>query len=222
MHKRSLIVFVTAGMMLAGCGSSTGKAAATASSVSSSQVPAVTAAAGEETADAADETAVAAEEDSTLMELRQTLQENGQAAAVVDLGYAADGSGDLAAYSQAAAQLAAYPFIMEIDADRSVESPGGPYNAFVFVPADDGAEVSIFTESLGEEGTLVNGDQLYAGDGKPFIVKCFVADFWSDVGITIKASDGSEVVDYNPYYSGKDGSLILIDSNGTSLYDATR
>lgn len=221
MHKRSLIVFVTAGMMLAGCGSSTGKAAAAASSVPSSQVPAVTAAAGEETAETADETAVA-EEDSTLMELRQTLQDNGQAAAVIDLGYSAAGGPDLEDYSLASAQFAAYPFITEIEADRSVESPGGPYNAFVFVPADDGAEVSVFAESLGEEGTLVNSDQLYAGDGKPFIVKCFVADFYSDVGITIKASDGSEVVDYNPYYSGKDGSLILIDSNGTSLYDATR
>ena len=92
------------------------------------------------------------------------------------------------------------------------------YNAFCFVPADENASVTVCrTEGPNEDGTLSKGDVLYEGKGEPFIVKCMVGDIISDVMVTVTDSQGDAITNYNPMYSGRDGSLMTIEG----LYNAT-
>ena len=120
-------------------------------------------------------------------------------------------------YSGIAEQAEAYPFMIRIPEERII-SAGSDYNAFCFVPADENASVTVCrTEGPNEDGTLSKGDVLYEGKGEPFIVKCMVGDIISDVLVTVTDSQGDAITNYNPMYSGRDGSLMTIEG----LYNAT-
>ena len=120
-------------------------------------------------------------------------------------------------YSGIAEQAEAYPFMIRIPEERII-SAGSDYNAFCFVPADENASVTVCrAEGPNEDGTLSKGDVLYEGKGEPFIVKCMVGDIISDVLVTVTDSQGDAITNYNPMYSGRDGSLMTIEG----LYNAT-
>ena len=120
-------------------------------------------------------------------------------------------------YSGIAEQAEAYPFMIRIPEERII-SAGSNYNAFCFVPADENASVTVCrAEGPNEDGTLSKGDVLYEGKGEPFIVKCMVGDIISDVMVTVTDSQGDAITNYNPMYSGRDGSLMTIEG----LYNAT-
>ena len=120
-------------------------------------------------------------------------------------------------YSGIAEQAEAYPFMIRIPEERII-SAGSNYNAFCFVPADENASVTVCrAEGPNEDGTLSKGDVLYEGKGEPFIVKCMVGDIISDVLVTVTDSQGDAITNYNPMYSGRDGSLMTIEG----LYNAT-
>ncbi len=176
-----------------------------------------------ETAPAAESTAAASVQPvqtDALTKLRQKTAEHNSAAAIIDLGYTDRESPDLSDYDQWQAELQAYPFIGEKDKVHEVKT-NAPYNAFCIVPADSDAEIHVYDAVLSADGTLQQGNELfYSTDGIPILIRCMFADGYGSVLITIISADGS-VIRYNPYYSGKDGSLILTDANGNSLHNAT-
>lgn len=174
-----------------------------------------------------------------LSQLRTMINKNEDICAIIDLGCldgvsTPDGTEDgiengtedgienrienrIEGYSGIAEQAEAYPFMIRIPEERII-SAGSNYNAFCFVPADENASVTVCrTEGPNEDGTLSKGDVLYEGKGEPFIVKCMVGDIISDVLVTVTDSQGDAITNYNPMYSGRDGSLMTIEG----LYNAT-
>ena len=166
-----------------------------------------------------------------LSQLRTMINKNEDICAIIDLGCldgvsTPDGTEDgiengienrIERYSGIAEQAEAYPFMIRIPEERII-SAGSNYNAFCFVPADENASVTVCrTEGPNEDGTLSKGDVLYEGKGEPFIVKCMVGDIISDVMVTVTDSQGDAITNYNPMYSGRDGSLMTIEG----LYNAT-
>ena len=174
-----------------------------------------------------------------LSQLRTMINKNEDICAIIDLGCLdgvstsdgiengiEDGTEDgienrienrIEGYSGIAEQAEAYPFMIRIPEERII-SAGSNYNAFCFVPADENASVTVCrTEGPNEDGTLSKGDVLYEGKGEPFIVKCMVGDIISDVMVTVTDSQGDAITNYNPMYSGRDGSLMTIEG----LYNAT-
>lgn len=174
-----------------------------------------------------------------LSQLRTMINKNEDICAIIDLGCldgvsTPDGTEDgiengtedgiengienrIERYSGIAEQAEAYPFMIRIPEERII-SAGSNYNAFCFVPADENASVTVCrTEGPNEDGTLSKGDVLYEGKGEPFIVKCMVGDIISDVLVTVTDSQGDAITNYNPMYSGRDGSLMTIEG----LYNAT-
>ena len=174
-----------------------------------------------------------------LSQLRTMINKNEDICAIIDLGCLdgvstsdgiengiEDGTEDgienrienrIEGYSGIAEQAEAYPFMIRIPEERII-SAGSNYNAFCFVPADENASVTVCrTEGPNEDGTLSKGDVLYEGKGEPFIVKCMVGDIISDVLVTVTDSQGDAITNYNPMYSGRDGSLMTIEG----LYNAT-
>ena len=174
-----------------------------------------------------------------LSQLRTMINKNEDICAIIDLGCldgvsTPDGTEDgiengtedgienrienrIEGYSGIAEQAEAYPFMIRIPEERII-SAGSNYNAFCFVPADENASVTVCrTEGPNEDGTLSKGDVLYEGKGEPFIVKCMVGDIISDVMVTVTDSQGDAITNYNPMYSGRDGSLMTIEG----LYNAT-
>ena len=174
-----------------------------------------------------------------LSQLRTMINKNEDICAIIDLGCldgvsTPDGTEDgiengtedgienrienrIEGYSGIAEQAEAYPFMIRIPEERII-SAGSDYNAFCFVPADENASVTVCrAEGPNEDGTLSKGDVLYEGKGEPFIVKCMVGDIISDVMVTVTDSQGDAITNYNPMYSGRDGSLMTIEG----LYNAT-
>lgn len=163
--------------------------------------------------------------DTALASLRSAADASGNVCAVIDLGYYPDSAADstnIEGYGNYTDKVSVYPFIADIPEDRIIGSEVSGCNAFCFVPADPEAEVQVYsTDGPQDDGTLARGSLLYsAGDGDPVIVRCVVGDFFSNVLITVTDSSGQSVIDYNPMYSGEDGSLIITDAAGNSLYEA--
>ncbi|MGI6216622.1 MAG: hypothetical protein ACOYIK_03300 [Coriobacteriales bacterium] len=162
-------------------------------------------------------------EDQSLANLRAKTKESGSICAVIDLGYCPDQNpSGLDSYSSSGRQVEAFPFIGEIPEDRIIDSNNGTNNAFCIVPADENSTIEIYEYSLGESGELERGDLIYkSDDGSPIILLCMVGDIYTSARVTVNDPSGATIESYGPFYSGKDGSLIIEDDNGNKLYDAT-
>lgn len=161
-------------------------------------------------------------EDGSVTAIRQRAKESGSVCAIIDLGYRIDASdgNEILKFSNGSAQTAAYPFLASLS--NAAESGPGAFYAYCFVPADRETTIEFYENSLGSDGTLERGARIYSDDtGSPVILYCDSGDVTSNVSVTIRDCSGDGVTDYQPMYSGYDGSLILDDGTGNTLYDAT-
>lgn len=205
--KKSAVCLLTGILLLSGCGKT--ETASPAQSTAASQL----------TATPSSDMEAESEETAAL---RKTAAENGCAGAIIDLGYSEkENPTVLSDYSGSAAETEAYPFIQDIDEEHTVNGTMAQNNAFVIVPAKKNSHVSIYEMNLENDGTLARGSQLYEDDtGSPFILRCLAADGHADVLVNIQG-ENSAITDYMSYYSGMDGTLIVTDDSGSSLYDAS-
>lgn len=216
----NLLVIFTLGLGLVLCGcSKTGNISKTETESASGKVSETA-----ESESAIEKNSEAKKEDPSLTSLRLAAKAAGNAAIVIDLGYlnAAEGSGNLSDYDKYENQLSRYLFLTGIPKERLIGQESGYSNAFCIVPTDSNAKVEIYsTNGPDESGQLKRDELLYSADrGNPLIVRCFVADFYSNMLISVTDPSGLSIEDYNPVFSGEDGSLILTDGHGNRLYEA--
>ncbi len=78
-------------------------------------------------------------------------------------------------------------------------------NKFLIIPRYKGMEIEIYKQELKEEGEMK--ETLVEKVSEPFYLECNVSDLYSNAAIKIKYKD--KTYNYSPYYSLKDGSLML-------------
>lgn len=80
-------------------------------------------------------------------------------------------------------------------------------NKFLIIPRYKDIEIEIYKQELKEDGKMK--ETLAKKVNEPFYLECNVSDLYSNVVIKIKYKN--KTYNYSPYYSLKDGSLMLED-----------
>lgn len=80
-------------------------------------------------------------------------------------------------------------------------------NKFLIIPRYKNIEIEIYKQELKEDGKMK--ETLVKKVNEPFYLECNISDLYSNAVIKIKYKN--KTYNYSPYYSLKDGSLMLED-----------
>lgn len=147
----------------------------------------------------------------SLEKLRARMAEKPHIAAISFMGCCDGSYADVMRYLGKEGYIESYPFMADITEERFIELAGS--ELYCLVPLDANASVAVNEWVIDETNDFQGGtgEVKYRSDsGEPVIVRGNISDIMPNIQMVIVDEIG-QILDYTPYISLKDGSIVLPD-----------